>query len=58
MNRPIENAGQICSICRADYDEWGQSAEPVNRGRCCNRCNERVVIPAKIALMRKESSAA
>lgn len=43
-----------CSICYRDIDVqpyWnkGHNAEPVNFGRCCTRCNNNVVIPARIA---------
>ena len=43
-----------CSICGngievTDYG-WadGNNAEPINDGRCCNECDESVVIPARI----------
>ena len=44
----------ICSICGkkipTELDGWsiGNNAEPINDGRCCNECNETVVIPARI----------
>tara|TARA_R100000152_G_C6782171_1_gene218763 strand:- start:6469 stop:6684 length:216 start_codon:yes stop_codon:yes gene_type:complete len=48
-----------CSICD-DYIDvmmvgkergWddGHNAEPINEGRCCNQCNEDVVIPTRLA---------
>jgi hypothetical protein len=47
-----------CSICfteiPAEHDgQWtkGHNAEPVNSGRCCGKCNERVVIPARIGCL-------
>jgi hypothetical protein len=45
-----------CSICQLDIDvqpHWdqGHNAEPVNAGRCCTRCNDTVVIPARLAIM-------
>ena len=47
-----------CSICQLDVDHhrkadgtvyWtdGHNAQPINNGRCCTRCNEAVVIPAR-----------
>lgn len=45
-----------CSICKKEIptrlDGWdkGNNAEPVNNGRCCDHCNETVVIPARIIL--------
>jgi hypothetical protein len=44
--------GQTCVICSALFQEFGHNAEPVKRGRCCNRCNDAVVIPERIRLLR------
>lgn len=40
----------ICSICGKEYSGWGNNAEPVNSGRCCDDCNNNAVIPARLAL--------
>lgn len=47
-----------CSICDGLLQPWypgatgyGHNAEPINHGRCCNGCNDTVVIPARIALI-------
>ncbi len=45
---------KICSICGKDYVENGHPAAPVNGGRCCNRCNDSVVIPRRIRDGRRE----
>jgi hypothetical protein len=45
---------KICSICRKTFEEFGESAWPVNNGRCCNVCNDLYVIPARIRQMRQE----
>ncbi len=38
-----------CSINKEHtYTHWGNNAEPVNSGRCCDVCNNSVVIPARI----------
>lgn len=43
-----------CSICGKEIPVgpggWsqGNNAEPINSGRCCNECNYRVVIPARL----------
>ena len=44
----------LCSICFVSYSGFGNNAEPVNRGRCCDTCNGRFVIPARINLMNSE----
>lgn len=42
------NEKKICSICGAEYFGWGNNAQPVNDGRCCDNCNTAYVIPARI----------
>ena len=46
----LEKPSKTCSICCEQYHEFGNNAEPVNDGRCCNYCDDSVVIPARIAL--------
>jgi len=38
-----------CSICPKPYIGFGNSAEPVKQGYCCDSCNESVVIPTRFA---------
>lgn len=35
-----------CSICGQPMrkDDWGHNAQPINDGRCCNECNNLVII--------------
>ena len=47
-----------CSICGEQIpvkNGWneGNNAEPVNSGRCCDVCNDTVVIPARLANLIK-----
>ena len=37
-----------CSICKSPYVGYGNNAEPINNGRCCNECNATKIIPARI----------
>lgn len=37
-----------CSICGKGYAGYGNNAEPVNNGRCCDNCNTYIVIPRRI----------
>ena len=44
-----------CTICgleiKTDSDgKWdgGHNAEPINKGRCCEKCNNIVVIPMRL----------
>jgi len=48
MKNKIEEKKQICSICKREYVGWGNNANPVNDGRCCDECNWKVVIPKRI----------
>jgi hypothetical protein len=52
-----------CSICGGDIDvqpggwDRGHNAEPINDGRCCTKCNNTRVIPARIvAIYRADKS--
>lgn len=38
-----------CVICKELVDEWGNNAEPVANGKCCDECNNSVVISARLA---------
>lgn len=38
----------ICSICKKQYVGYGNNAEPINEGRCCEECNCKKVIPARL----------
>lgn len=48
-----------CSICDGPIDihtngwKYGHNAQPVNNGRCCTDCNNTVVIPTRLAGLRK-----
>ena len=53
-----------CSICKGKLDvkldgngqvywDKGNNAEPVNNGRCCDKCNFEVVIPARMNEVQK-----
>lgn len=49
-----------CSICGKEIEKkqhngkifWdkGHNAEPINNGRCCDKCNENVVIPTRLGM--------
>lgn len=39
-----------CSICGDLLYDYGNNSEPYCKGRCCNKCNEEVVIPERIKL--------
>jgi len=48
----------ICSICNKPIPakgSWklGNNAEPINSGRCCDQCDNDIVIPRRILQLRK-----
>lgn len=42
---------QKCVICGETFDGYGNNAEPVKKGICCDVCNVKYVIPARINKM-------
>src|SRR5262245_11238444 len=44
----------ICSICGEQYEGWGNNAEPINDGQCCDKCNATVVLPRRVVDMVSE----
>ncbi len=44
-----------CSICNHnDIGEYGNNAEPINSGRCCDWCNNEFVIPKRLENMKED----
>jgi hypothetical protein len=41
---------KTCVICGKEFKEYGNNAEPVKKGTCCDKCNQTVVIPKRIEL--------
>lgn len=37
-----------CSICGKEFEGYGNNAQPVNNGRCCDYCNATVVVPRRM----------
>jgi hypothetical protein len=45
-----------CCLCKSPCDnQWGNNAQPVASGVCCNKCNASLVIPARMLRIRPES---
>lgn len=45
------NENGTCCICGKEYTHWGNNALPINDGRCCDKCNNDIVIPERIKRM-------
>lgn len=49
---------KTCSICGLNLtDSYGNNAQPINDGRCCNDCNEIVINRRINDLYRKKREA-
>ena len=44
----MEKEKERCCICGKEIEGYGNNAEPVRDGRCCDSCNWDVVLPARI----------
>ena len=42
---------KVCSICTGAIVGVGNGAQPINDGRCCDRCHEERVIPERVRWM-------
>tara|TARA_R110002020_G_scaffold369320_2_gene581149 strand:- start:3466 stop:3702 length:237 start_codon:yes stop_codon:yes gene_type:complete len=46
-----EGEKKTCCLCGTVFTEWGNNPEPIKsfeEGKCCNYCNDKHVIPARI----------
>lgn len=37
-----------CCICSKVIKGYGNNAEPIKKGSCCNKCNSKFVIPGRL----------
>lgn len=50
----MTNQEYVCCICGEKFTGWGNNPYPVVDGinaKCCDRCNETKVLPARLAQM-------
>lgn len=40
----------VCCICGNHYDNYGNNAKPFKSGRCCDKCDNEVVIPLRAVI--------
>lgn len=50
----LENG--ICCICGKPYKRIGSNAFPIEMGRCCDECDNKIVIPTRKRLRKKHHS--
>ena len=51
-----EAVGGTCCICGEKYEGCGNNAEPYAHGKCCDACNLKFVITARIDALNKEQT--
>lgn len=44
---------EICVLCKKKYIGYGNNAEPIKKGQCCDDCNSIKVVPERIKIIRK-----
>ena len=42
-----------CTICGEEIKGFGNNASPIKVGRCCDKCNQEKVIPARLKNIKK-----
>jgi len=47
-----EGGGGICSICGDTFEGFGNNADPINNGRCCDDCNVNHVVAVRFKIMK------
>ena len=48
----VENDNK-CVICDENINGYGNNAQPVKRGLCCDKCNTDIVIPKRMEALMK-----
>lgn len=49
----IAEGKERCVICGKEIEGHGNNAEPVKKGKCCDKCNNSVVIPERMKAIKK-----
>ena len=43
----------FCVVCNLTFEGYGNNAEPVAEGLCCDRCNMLEVVPMRLSQLSK-----
>ena len=43
----------LCSICGKQYLGYGNNAWPINEGKCCDECNNKIVLTARLQALAR-----
>lgn len=52
LSNKNEGLDDKCCICGGPLGKYGNNAEPVKSGRCCDKCNYEVVLPTRLGLIK------
>jgi len=53
----MKNKTGICAICKETYYGWGNNAQPLIDGKCCDVCNESLVMPFRFGYSIDDANA-
>ena len=42
-----------CVFCDVEIEGYGNNSEPIKKGRCCDDCNNKLVIPFRVQELKK-----
>lgn len=45
---------RTCCLCHKEYWGHGNNAQPLSKGACCDSCNLKKVVPARINNLNKK----
>lgn len=45
---------KVCDICGKKFEEFGNNPAPFKGERCCNDCNNKLVVPLRIYQVTKD----
>lgn len=49
MRFKLRDEKLVCCICGKEFEGFGNNPYPVkSEGKCCDKCNEEVVVPERI----------
>lgn len=40
-----------CCLCGKELKRMGNNAEPIKKGKCCDRCNDLLVVKERLNMM-------
>jgi len=40
----LHKSKQICCLCKEEFEGYGNNAQPLKKGLCCDKCNVDVII--------------